>query len=256
MKFKETLSWIMTKIQLELFPYLEEVFTDPITKKQKRLIEILEIVEIQSYILSPIYNWMGRKPKDRCAIGRAFVAKTVYNYPTTRDLIESLHTMPNLRKICGFAKKKDIPSESTFSRAFREFSESELGERVHNALIQDYLSEQLIGHISRDSTAIEGNEKPKKKEEVKKEPKKRGRPKKGQEVVKSQEKRIDRQAKQSSEAALKELPKHCDVNSKVNAKGYKQTWTGYKFHIDTADCALPITAVLTHHCMTLKSQYR
>ncbi len=42
MKLRKTISWIKTKIQAELFPYLEEIFTDPITKRQKQLITTLE----------------------------------------------------------------------------------------------------------------------------------------------------------------------------------------------------------------------
>lgn len=69
----------------------------------------------------------------------------------------------NLRRICGFIDLGDIPSESTFSRAFTEFSTSELGNRAHDALVKDYLGGELIGHISRDSTAIVDREKPAKK---------------------------------------------------------------------------------------------
>ncbi|MCP4915279.1 MAG: transposase [Oligoflexia bacterium] len=249
MKLKETLSWIRTKIQAELFPYLEEEFTDPITKKQKQLIEILEIVEVERYVLSSLYQWMGRKPKDRRAIARAFVLKAVYNMATTKDLIELLNTAPNLRKICGISGRKDIASESTFSRAFAEFAKNGLGERVHEALLEEYLSDELIGHISRDSTAIEGNEKPKKKDKKDKkdtEPKKRGRPRKGEERQdKAEEKRINKQVAQSPHEALKEIPIQCDVGTKRNAKGYKETWIGYKFHIDATDSGFPVTTILT-----------
>ncbi len=47
------------------------------------------------------------------------------------------------------------------------------------ALVEENLSEQLVGHISRDATAIVGNEKPEKKEKIKVEPKKKGHPKIG-----------------------------------------------------------------------------
>lgn len=252
----ERLSWLKTKIQDELFPALEESFTGVFTKKQQQLVSILEAAEIERHVQSPIYHWMGRTPKDRQAIARAFTAKAVYNFPTTRDLIEALHSMVNLRKICGYMKKQEIPSESTFSRAFKEFADSELGEKVHKALLREYLSEQLIGHISKDSTAIEGNERPQKKEidikaakgkETKgQQKKKRGRPKKGEVRTESkQESRIQRQEKQTAIEALKELPTYCDIGCKKNAKGYIETWIGYKFHIDTADSGLPITAVLT-----------
>jgi hypothetical protein len=91
---------------------------------------------------------MGRTPEDRRPIARAFVAKAVYDLPTTRMLIEMLHTMPNLRMICGFVRKNDIPSESTFSRAFAEFARDDLGKKVHDALVEEHLSDQLIGHIA------------------------------------------------------------------------------------------------------------
>lgn len=158
--------------------------------------------------------------------------------------------MPNLRMICGFMKKNDIPSESTFSRAFSEFADSELGDKVHKALIEEHLSEQIIGHISRDATAIEGNEKPAKKikdkEEIKVESHKRGRPKKGEiRESKKEETRLNKQVNQTPMEALKEIPTACDIGCKTNAKGYKETWIGYKFHVDTNDCGLPMTAVLT-----------
>ena len=76
MKVRKTISWLKRKVQAELFPYLEEIFTDPITKKQKQLITTLEIVEIGSHVTSCLYQWMGRKQKDRQAIARAFAAKS------------------------------------------------------------------------------------------------------------------------------------------------------------------------------------
>ena len=103
---------------------------------------------------------MGRKIREREAIARAFVAKRVYNYPTARSLITALQETPNVRQICGFEKKSDLPSESTFSRAFQEFAASGLGDRVHHLRVERNLQSELLGHISRDSTAIEGREKP------------------------------------------------------------------------------------------------
>jgi hypothetical protein len=96
-------------------------------------------------------------------MARAFVAKTLYRLPTTIDLIRALQATKNLRRICGFATQNAIPSEATFSRAFAEFSASRLGSRAHDSLVRNYLAEELLGHISRDSTAIIGREKPAKK---------------------------------------------------------------------------------------------
>jgi hypothetical protein len=44
---------------------------------------------------------------------------------------------------------------------------------------------------------------------------------------------------------LEELPKACDVGTKMNSKGYKKSWVGYKLHIDAADGHIPISCVLT-----------
>jgi hypothetical protein len=88
------------------------------------------------------------------------VVKAAYGFAFTWLLIEALKTTRTLRRICGFERISDIPSESTFSRAFAEFAKSGLGVRVHDALVEKCLKAALIGHISRDSTAIEGREKP------------------------------------------------------------------------------------------------
>ena len=140
----------------------------------------------------------------------------------------------------------DIPSESTFSRAFSEFAASSLGNRVHDTLVERYLSTELVGHISRDSTAIGGREKPAKREVKKPErSRKRGRPARGEQREPAGEKRLDRQLEQSAEEAIKELPILCDRGTKKNAKGYKMSWNGYKLHMDTNDTGLPISALVT-----------
>lgn len=44
---------------------------------------------------------------------------------------------------------------------------------------------------------------------------------------------------------LAEIPTACDRGAKCNAKGYKIAWNDYKLHIDTADCGVPISALLS-----------
>ena len=96
-------------------------------------------------------------------MARAFVTKMVYDMATTRILLDRLQTDPTVRRICGWERKEEVPSESTFSRAFAEFADSRLPERVHQALIEQHLGEQVVGHISRDSTAIEAGKNRKRK---------------------------------------------------------------------------------------------
>jgi hypothetical protein len=242
-RLRETLAQTWLNIQGSLFPWLREEL-GPLTKKQQELVTTLEIVRIEEFIYSS-RGFPGRPPKDRTAIARAFVAKVVYNMPTTRSLLDRLATDSALRRICGWERLSDIPDESIFSRAFAEFSDAQLPERVHAAFIKESYANQIVGHNSRDSTAIEAREKPIKKEVVQKVAAKRGRPKQGEERLKPLT-RIEKQADgMSLTDMLNDLPKACDVGTKKNSKGYKVSWTGYKLHIDVADGGIPISAVLT-----------
>jgi len=121
-----------------------------------------------------------------------------------------------------------------------------LAEMVHEQIIKEYLGNQLIGHISRDSTAINAREKPHKK--PKKEvapPKKRGRPKKGEVRVKELT-RLETQSLQVTiHAMLKGIPTVCNIGTKKNSKGYLISWQGYKLHIDCSDTGIPISCILT-----------
>jgi len=245
-KLTDKISWLMGRVQKSLFPHLDDCFDTPLTEQEQRLVSILEIVQIEKYVPERSTNhWRGRKPLDRQAMARAFVAKTLYRLPTTIDLIRALRATKNLRCICGFAAMAEIPSESTFSRAFAEFAVSELGTQSHVYLVQEYLSDELIGHISRDSTAISGREKPTKKEKEARKPRKRGRPAKGEKREPVAPKRLDRQVVLSAEEAIRELPTCCDRGTKRNAQGYQISWNGYKLHLDVNDAGLPISALVT-----------
>jgi len=242
-KLRDTLSQTWLNIQSSLFPWLSEEL-GPLTRKQQELVTTLEVVRIEEFIYSS-QGFPGRPPQDRTAIARAFVAKTIYNMPTTRALLDRLETDSALRRICGWERKNDVPDEWTFSRAFAEFSASQLPERVHEAFIKKSYEDELVGHNSRDSTAIEAREKPLKKEPIQKIAAKRGRPKQGEVRVKPLT-RIEQQASGMGLAdMLNDLPTACDVGTKKNSKGYKVSWTGYKLHIDVADGGIPISAILT-----------
>ena len=214
--------------------------------------QTLEVIRIEQWI-PRCFRVPGRLRKDRAALARAFVAKAVYDMPTTRVLLERLVTDVALRRPgsqaqagtaeegCGWERKSEVPSESVFSRAFAEFSDTQLPQRTHAALIRNTHHDRLVGHLCRDSTAIEAREKPAAKEKTPPLPKrKRGRPKKGEERPKVL-KRLDRQAAMTLPAMLDDLPTDCDVGMKKDSKGYKSTWIGYKLHLDVADGQIPIS---------------
>lgn len=233
---------MLNSIQRHLFPFLEEEL-GPLNEFHRDVISTLEIVRIEEEISDD--HWFGRPILSRKAMGRAFVAKAVCNAPTTVDFRNRILGDPILRRICGWEEKDQVPSESTFSRVFREFAESKLTERVHKALLNRNLSDHLFGHISQDSTEIEAREKPvKKPKQEPKQKKKRGRPHKGEEPI-PEPTRIERQMTMTPEEMVSDLPTACDRGTKINSKGHMESWNGFKFHIDAADGQIPISCLLT-----------
>jgi hypothetical protein len=156
-------------------------------------------------------------------------------------LLERLHSDRQLRLLCGWTAVNQIPHESTFSRVFAEFAATELPQRLHAALIEGTQRARLIGHIARDSTAIEAREKfpePKpKKANYQKRPKRAKAAERGS--------RMERQRKQPLSQQLAGLPVNCSIGTKKSSKGHQQYWRGYKLHLDVADGQIPISALLT-----------
>ena len=239
----QSISQYWNRIQQNLFPQLEEGL-GPLSEKQQQLAAMLEMIRLEDFIPGYI-GGVGRPQDDRVAIARAFAAKTVYNFSTTQMLLDRLQTDIALRRICGWERRNLIPSAATFSRAFEEFAESNLLSRVHEATIERFQGDRLVGHANRDSTAIEAREKPVKKGRKEKETQKRGRPKKGEVKPEKQPTRLERQPSMTLKEMLADLPKVCDVGSKKNSKGFVETWIGYKLHLDVADGQIPISAILT-----------
>lgn len=256
-------------IQEELIPGLG-LEVEGLTPKLEKLIHTLEWARIEEFV--PAWHGIGRPPKDRSALANGFVAKAVLGLTTTVALIDRLTVDRALRRICGFPRWKKLPDEATFSRAFAEFAEGRLAERVHQALIEAHLGTELIGHISRDGTAIEARERPAKPAKVPVEttpaaqavlpnttppptvpaapalPKKRGRPRLD-ETRAPKRTRIEQQRGQTLAQMQDDLPRACDRGTKCNAQGYKVSWNGYKLHIDTADCGVPVAALLSSASM-------
>jgi hypothetical protein len=231
-------------IQVDLFPWLDDA-VGPLTERHQQLVTVLELVGLERFVR----GWdglPGRPPAERPALARAFIAKAVFNFSTTSMLIERLQADRTLRRLCGWERAGAVPSESTFSRAFAEFAKGELASRLHAAVIERTHADRLVGHISRDGTAIEARETPVKAARRADKPKRgRGRPKKGEEGPKKEPRRIERQVAMTLAQMLDDLPKRCDIGAKRNAKGHQQCWNGYKLHIDTADGDIPISCILT-----------
>jgi hypothetical protein len=156
LSLREQLTQFGHLLQSALFPVLEMQLGE-LTESARRLVATLEMIPLTRFIPA-CRGWMGRPSKDRDAIARAFVAKAVYGFSTTRQLLEALQRDAQLLRICGWEEARQVPHEATFSRAFDEFAQMELPQFVHEALIRETQKDRVIGHVARDSTAIEARE--------------------------------------------------------------------------------------------------
>ena len=242
---KQLLQFTFT-LQNKLFEIVEQEIGQ-LSAPGKRLTSVLALVPLQRFI--PVCpGWNHRPAKDRLLIARAFAAKAVYNLPTTRDLLERLRADTELLHLCGWKRPAQLPHESTFSRAFTEFAGMQLPQLVHAALIRETQSSRLIGHIARDSTAIEARErfpeKPAKAAPSATPKKKPGPQPKG--APRPDPTRLQKQRTMSLEQMLAALPAaECGIGVKTSSKGHRKYWRGYKLHLDVADGQIPITAMLS-----------
>ena len=233
---------LWNSIQTWLFPVLEDELGE-LDDRHREFVAICEICQPRTHLAA--YRWVGNgcPPKDRLALCKAFIAKAVWDFPTTRDLIDAVGHRPTLRRLCGWETISDIPGESTFSRAFAAFAEDQLPQRIQEAMIKARYGDKIAGHISRDATAIHAREKAAKKK-PKPEP-----PAEGETPVSPEPTRLQRQLERTQDENLADLPRACDWGTKKDSKGKKQSWRGYKLHLDAIDGDIPISWLVTSASM-------
>lgn len=242
------LSAFVLQIQPILFDHLELCFGGPLTSSFKDLGIALNTIEIEKYVKTKGIGCVGRRAADRQAVARAYVAKSILQYPTTEALIDHLRISFELRKLCGFPTRQSVPSSATFSRIFAEFARIDLGEIVLKAMASKFAETVKVENISRDSTSLPARERPVltvKPETTDKPKRKRGRPKKGELVDPPEMTRMQKQQTQPLEEMITELPTACDIGCKANSKGNLQYTIGYKVHIDWACGGIPISVLTT-----------
>ena len=263
-------------LQGELFPAIESA-TGPLSKHSRLLISIVSMVPLAAFAGRRAPT--GRPLRDRQSLIRSFLAKAVYNFTTTRQLLDRLRSDEQLRRLCGWDSLAAIPAESTFSRAFAAFAAAGTPERIHETIIRNTQQNRTFDYIARDATAIEARErfpekeenatsgkKPKKakppakskKQQTKKQPRKPFGPNRREggahgahgpdRRAKTADRgtRIERQHHMTLEAMLADLPRNCSIGVKRSSKGHQQYWRGYKLHWDVASNGrLPISCTLT-----------
>lgn len=213
------------ELQRSLFPEVDNQLF-PQTEKHGRVMVTLDLVD-PAKLLSPKAS-VGRPQACRVALASAFIAKAVLNLNTTEALIDRLHCDKILRRLCGFEPWKRLPSKATFSNAFREFAQSALAAKLHEALIAAAYENRIVAHVSRDSTDIAVREK------VAAEPKAKWK------RIKGKKKRVRRQLSMTLEQMKDDLPTAADLGRKGPHR-----WKGYKLHLDCADGGIPLSTLVT-----------
>ena len=119
-------------------------------------------------------------------------------------------------------------------------------------MIKSTYKDEIVGHVSKDSTAIEVREKPVKK--VRDEENE-------EESIKSQKKRAPKgsvkktriQKQVSGEMSLdemiKDLPTYCNIGRKNSSSGHMYAWIGYKLHLSVDDNSIPLAAMISFASM-------
>lgn len=240
------LTTIFHHLQRQLFPALASEL-GPLSALDQQFCEVISLTNLGRFTRR--YDWCGNgaPPASRTWLAHAFIAKSVYQFPNTTALLDALQARPLLRSLCGWDSAGEVPSEATFSRAFTAFANDQVPQQIHEHLVKTHAGPKLVGHVSRDATAIEAPERPAPKPAcaIPAPPRKRGRPKRGEVRAPAPPKRLELQPTRTLAENLADLPARCDVGCKRNSKGHQESWIGYKLHLDTVDGDFPVSAVLT-----------
>lgn len=87
---------LWNSIQSWLFPMLEDEIGE-LDEKQRLFVAVCELCAPQDHMGA--YRWIGNgcPPHDRLALCKAFIAKAVWDFPTTRALIDAIRYWPVVR---------------------------------------------------------------------------------------------------------------------------------------------------------------
>ena len=119
------LTTIFHQLQRQLFPALTAEL-GPLSALDQQFCEVMALTDLGRFPRR--YEWCGNgcPPCPRTWLAHAFIAKSVYQFPTTGALIDALKSRPLLRQLCGWESAGEIPSEPTFSRAFAAFAHDQV----------------------------------------------------------------------------------------------------------------------------------
>ena len=117
MSLREMLSDYWYAFQQELFPRLESEL-GPMGERYELFVAVLELVRVEA-LLPYFRGQVGRPEEDRAALARAFIAKAVFDIPTTRGLIERLEVDGSFAGCAAGAVPAGFRARRRFAGLFR-----------------------------------------------------------------------------------------------------------------------------------------
>ena len=204
----------------------------PLDEKYQLFVSTCEAVIKAKDFSYAKWSGNGRPLNSRIAIAKAFIYKATFNIPTTKELVRQLHAEPVARRLCGWSSAGQIPSETGFSNANKEFAERGFSEKWFEDVVVKNHGDLHVDTISYDSAPIKVRAKAAnvKRELAKLEP--------DQPVPPND--RLERQLTQDAETSLAELPTECEWGQKRNAQGKKEQWKGGKYHVAVTQDGFPV----------------
>ena len=167
--------------QRELFPTLEEEL-GPLGERYELFVTVLGFVPVEPFLTC----WRGCRDARRRIVRRWHEPSAPRRCSPSRPPARSSSALSSTGRCvaCAAGARRGGPQRGDLL-AVRVPSatslDSTLPSRLHEALIDKTLRDHLVGHVSRDSTAILGREKPAPKPHQAATPKRRrGRPRKGE----------------------------------------------------------------------------
>ena len=240
MSLREMLSDYWYAFQQELFPRLESEL-GPMGERYELFVAVLELVRVEA--LLPFRGQVGRPEEDRAALARAFIAKAVFDIPTTRALIERLEDRQAMPAVRLERCRPDFRARGAFSL---RVSESRLASRLHETLqlrgrlLDGVILSSTLAGCDGDRGAGEGGAEAEGSEA---EAAQAGAATQGRGCLAGDRSRASGTATDDEPSADAGTCRGCDVGSKRNAKGHTTSWIGYKLHVDTADGGIPISCI-------------
>ena len=226
------LTTIFHHLQRRLFPALEaELGT--LSALDQQFCKVFSLTDLDRFARR--YEWCGNgAPPCPRTWRRTLSLPSMSSSSPHRCAAGRAQVPPLLRQLCGWDSADEVPSEPTFSRAFAQFADDQLPQQTHEQMAKTHAGPKLVGHVSRDATAIKAPERPAAKPapSAPAAPRKHGRPKQRRSASARAAQALGTPTARTLAENLDDLPARCDVGCKRNSKGHRESWIGDKLHLD------------------------